>query len=64
MLKEPLHHPSMPEEVTPPAAAAATDSGVTVTHDLGCSCDDEVGKMSFLMSLEHILSFRGQDSLK
>uniref|UniRef100_A0A3B4Y3K8 Ectonucleotide pyrophosphatase/phosphodiesterase 2 n=1 Tax=Seriola lalandi dorsalis TaxID=1841481 RepID=A0A3B4Y3K8_SERLL len=40
MLKEPPHEPSMPKEVTPPSLAS--DSEVTVTHDLGCSCDDEV----------------------
>uniref|UniRef100_A0AAQ5X3S8 SMB domain-containing protein n=1 Tax=Amphiprion ocellaris TaxID=80972 RepID=A0AAQ5X3S8_AMPOC len=40
MLKEPPFQPSMPEEVTPPSPAS--DSDVTVTQDLGCSCDDEV----------------------
>lgn len=40
MLKDPPHQPSMPEEVTPPSLAS--DSEVAVTHDLGCSCDDEV----------------------
>uniref|UniRef100_A0A3B4UHV7 Ectonucleotide pyrophosphatase/phosphodiesterase 2 n=1 Tax=Seriola dumerili TaxID=41447 RepID=A0A3B4UHV7_SERDU len=40
MLKEPPYEPSMPKEVTPPSLAS--DSEVTVTHDLGCSCDDEV----------------------
>lgn len=40
MLKEPQFLPSMPQEVTPPSPAS--DSEVTVTHDLGCSCDDEV----------------------
>uniref|UniRef100_A0A8C4ILS6 SMB domain-containing protein n=1 Tax=Dicentrarchus labrax TaxID=13489 RepID=A0A8C4ILS6_DICLA len=40
MLKEPLYHPSMPEEVTPPSPTSDPDA--TVTHDLGCSCDDEV----------------------
>ncbi|XP_073319254.1 autotaxin-like [Pagrus major] len=39
MLKEPPHHPSMPEEVTSPSPAS--DSGAALTHDLGCSCDDE-----------------------
>ncbi|GLD59508.1 ectonucleotide pyrophosphatase/phosphodiesterase family member 2-like protein [Lates japonicus] len=39
MLKEPPHRPSMPEEVTPPSLAS--DAEVTVSHDLGCSCDDE-----------------------
>lgn len=40
LLKEPPFQPSMPEEVTPPSPVS--DSGqVTVTHDLGCSCDDE-----------------------
>uniref|UniRef100_A0A4W6BM90 Ectonucleotide pyrophosphatase/phosphodiesterase 2 n=1 Tax=Lates calcarifer TaxID=8187 RepID=A0A4W6BM90_LATCA len=39
MLKEPPHQPSMPEEVTPPSLASDTE--VTVSHDLGCSCDDE-----------------------
>uniref|UniRef100_A0A3Q3JT22 Ectonucleotide pyrophosphatase/phosphodiesterase 2 n=1 Tax=Monopterus albus TaxID=43700 RepID=A0A3Q3JT22_MONAL len=36
MLREPPFQPHMPEEGTPP-------SPLTVTHDLGCSCDDEVG---------------------
>uniref|UniRef100_A0AAQ6AE41 SMB domain-containing protein n=1 Tax=Amphiprion ocellaris TaxID=80972 RepID=A0AAQ6AE41_AMPOC len=40
MLKEPPFQPSMPEEVTPPSPAS--DSDVTVTQDLGCSCDDEL----------------------
>uniref|UniRef100_A0A3Q1G9Y5 Ectonucleotide pyrophosphatase/phosphodiesterase 2 n=1 Tax=Acanthochromis polyacanthus TaxID=80966 RepID=A0A3Q1G9Y5_9TELE len=39
MLKEPPFQPSMPEEVTPPSPAS--DSDVTVTQDLGCSCDAE-----------------------
>uniref|UniRef100_A0A7N6B281 SMB domain-containing protein n=1 Tax=Anabas testudineus TaxID=64144 RepID=A0A7N6B281_ANATE len=39
MLKEAPFQPSMPEEVTPPSLAS--DAEVTVTHDLGCSCDDE-----------------------
>ncbi|XP_037549052.1 ectonucleotide pyrophosphatase/phosphodiesterase family member 2 [Nematolebias whitei] len=39
ILREPVFHPTMPEEVTPPMRAA--NSGVTVTQDLGCSCDDE-----------------------
>eukprot|EP00064_Thunnus_orientalis_P012889 superscaffoldBa00002030_g12925 len=40
MLKEPPYQPTMPEEVTPPSPVS--DSGqITVTHDLGCSCDDE-----------------------
>ncbi|XP_069372354.1 autotaxin isoform X1 [Paralichthys olivaceus] len=41
MLKEPPHRPSMPQEVTEPTPPS--DGEVTVTHDLGCSCDDEVG---------------------
>uniref|UniRef100_A0A3Q3JSX3 SMB domain-containing protein n=1 Tax=Monopterus albus TaxID=43700 RepID=A0A3Q3JSX3_MONAL len=41
MLREPPFQPHMPEEVTPPSPAS--DLKLTVTHDLGCSCDDEVG---------------------
>uniref|UniRef100_A0A3B5B920 Ectonucleotide pyrophosphatase/phosphodiesterase family member 2-like n=1 Tax=Stegastes partitus TaxID=144197 RepID=A0A3B5B920_9TELE len=40
MLKEPPFHPSMPDEVTAPSPASASDG--SVTQDLGCSCDDEV----------------------
>ncbi|RVE67061.1 hypothetical protein OJAV_G00113580 [Oryzias javanicus] len=39
MLKEPVFHPTRPEEVTPPSPASDSDS--KVTNDLGCSCDDE-----------------------
>uniref|UniRef100_A0A3Q0RT59 Ectonucleotide pyrophosphatase/phosphodiesterase 2 n=1 Tax=Amphilophus citrinellus TaxID=61819 RepID=A0A3Q0RT59_AMPCI len=38
MLKEPPFQPSMPEEVTPPSHTSASE----ISHDLGCSCDDEV----------------------
>uniref|UniRef100_A0A665UB52 SMB domain-containing protein n=1 Tax=Echeneis naucrates TaxID=173247 RepID=A0A665UB52_ECHNA len=41
MLKEPPYRPSMPAEVTAPSPPS--DSEVTATYDLGCSCDDEVG---------------------
>ncbi|XP_005944849.1 ectonucleotide pyrophosphatase/phosphodiesterase family member 2 [Haplochromis burtoni] len=37
MLKDPPFHPSMPEEVTPPSPP----SDAEISHDLGCSCDDE-----------------------
>lgn len=40
MLKEPVFHPTMPEEVTPPSPAS--DSDGKGTNDLGCSCDHEV----------------------
>lgn len=40
LLKAPPFLPSMPQEVTPPSPAS--DSAVAATHDLGCSCDDEV----------------------
>uniref|UniRef100_A0A3Q3A3D5 Ectonucleotide pyrophosphatase/phosphodiesterase 2 n=1 Tax=Kryptolebias marmoratus TaxID=37003 RepID=A0A3Q3A3D5_KRYMA len=40
LLREPRFQPTMPEEVTPPSPAS--DPDVTTTHDLGCSCDDEV----------------------
>lgn len=40
MLKEPPFHPSVPQEVTPPSPAS--DPHATLSHDLGCSCDDEV----------------------
>uniref|UniRef100_A0A665UAT1 SMB domain-containing protein n=1 Tax=Echeneis naucrates TaxID=173247 RepID=A0A665UAT1_ECHNA len=39
MLKEPPYRPSMPAEVTAPSPPS--DSEVTATYDLGCSCDDE-----------------------
>ncbi|XP_056154936.1 ectonucleotide pyrophosphatase/phosphodiesterase family member 2 [Lampris incognitus] len=39
MLREPPYQPTMPQEVTPPSPAS--DAEATVTHDLGCSCDDE-----------------------
>uniref|UniRef100_UPI003AAFB1D1 autotaxin-like n=1 Tax=Centroberyx gerrardi TaxID=166262 RepID=UPI003AAFB1D1 len=39
MLREPPHQPSMPQEVTSPSPASDPDAAVT--HDLGCSCDDE-----------------------
>uniref|UniRef100_A0A8C9XN80 Ectonucleotide pyrophosphatase/phosphodiesterase 2 n=1 Tax=Sander lucioperca TaxID=283035 RepID=A0A8C9XN80_SANLU len=39
MLQHPPYQPSMPEEVTPPTPPSNSDA---VTHDLGCSCDDEV----------------------
>ncbi|XP_034016368.1 ectonucleotide pyrophosphatase/phosphodiesterase family member 2 isoform X2 [Thalassophryne amazonica] len=39
MLREPVYRPSMPEEVTQPSPTP--DPQVTVTDDLGCSCDDE-----------------------
>uniref|UniRef100_A0A671UDW6 Ectonucleotide pyrophosphatase/phosphodiesterase 2 n=1 Tax=Sparus aurata TaxID=8175 RepID=A0A671UDW6_SPAAU len=42
MLKEPPHQPSMPEEVTSPSPAS--DSDAALTHDLGCSCDDELSR--------------------
>lgn len=42
MLKNPPFEPSMPEEVTLPSPA---DPDTVVTHDLGCSCDDEVTKI-------------------
>ncbi|KAF1382050.1 hypothetical protein PFLUV_G00160390, partial [Perca fluviatilis] len=38
MLRHPPYQPSTPEEVTPPSPASNSDA---VTHDLGCSCDDE-----------------------
>uniref|UniRef100_A0A3Q3A258 Ectonucleotide pyrophosphatase/phosphodiesterase 2 n=1 Tax=Kryptolebias marmoratus TaxID=37003 RepID=A0A3Q3A258_KRYMA len=46
LLREPRFQPTMPEEVTPPSPAS--DPDVTTTHDLGCSCDDEIGvKLTF-----------------
>ncbi|XP_063755101.1 ectonucleotide pyrophosphatase/phosphodiesterase family member 2-like isoform X1 [Eleginops maclovinus] len=39
MLKDPPFEPSMPEEVTAPSPASDPDT--VVSHDLGCSCDDE-----------------------
>ncbi|TNM92642.1 hypothetical protein fugu_018044 [Takifugu bimaculatus] len=39
MLKVPVHHPSMPEEVTSPAPTSRSDPALI--QDLGCSCDDE-----------------------
>lgn len=44
MLKVPRYHPTVPEEVTPPAPLSSYDGAVT--HDLGCSCDDEVRVVS------------------
>uniref|UniRef100_A0A669ELQ5 Ectonucleotide pyrophosphatase/phosphodiesterase 2 n=1 Tax=Oreochromis niloticus TaxID=8128 RepID=A0A669ELQ5_ORENI len=38
MLKDPPFQPSMSEEVTPPSPP----SDAEISHDLGCSCDDEV----------------------
>ncbi|KAM9824011.1 autotaxin [Neosynchiropus ocellatus] len=37
MLKEPVYHPNMSEEVSPPSP----NSEVNLTDDLGCSCDEE-----------------------
>lgn len=38
LLKDPPFQPSMPEEVTAPSPP----SDAEISHDLGCSCDDEV----------------------
>uniref|UniRef100_A0A672YWX0 SMB domain-containing protein n=1 Tax=Sphaeramia orbicularis TaxID=375764 RepID=A0A672YWX0_9TELE len=39
LLKDPPFTPTMPDEVTPPTPPL--DSEVSLTHDLGCSCDEE-----------------------
>lgn len=44
MLNVPRYHPTMPEEVSPPAPLSGSDGAVT--HDPGCNCDDEVRVMS------------------
>uniref|UniRef100_A0A3Q0RZ61 Ectonucleotide pyrophosphatase/phosphodiesterase 2 n=1 Tax=Amphilophus citrinellus TaxID=61819 RepID=A0A3Q0RZ61_AMPCI len=46
MLKEPPFQPSMPEEVTPPSHTSASE----ISHDLGCSCDDEVLEKNFVFT--------------
>ncbi|XP_067363866.1 autotaxin isoform X1 [Channa argus] len=53
MLRAPPYRPSMPEEATPPSPTS--DPKVTGTHDLGCSCDDEVGGIKRMNKVEEVL---------
>uniref|UniRef100_A0A669C1L9 Ectonucleotide pyrophosphatase/phosphodiesterase 2 n=1 Tax=Oreochromis niloticus TaxID=8128 RepID=A0A669C1L9_ORENI len=48
MLKDPPFQPSMSEEVTPPSPP----SDAEISHDLGCSCDDEVQHVVFADSTQ------------
>uniref|UniRef100_A0A667XCB1 Ectonucleotide pyrophosphatase/phosphodiesterase 2 n=1 Tax=Myripristis murdjan TaxID=586833 RepID=A0A667XCB1_9TELE len=48
MLRQPPFQPSMPEEVTPPSPASDPEAAAAaMTHDLGCSCEDEVSAGKF-----------------
>lgn len=45
VLKNPVHKPTMPDEVSKPTAHVPANG---ITEDLGCTCDDKVGSKGFL----------------
>uniref|UniRef100_A0A667XTW6 Ectonucleotide pyrophosphatase/phosphodiesterase 2 n=1 Tax=Myripristis murdjan TaxID=586833 RepID=A0A667XTW6_9TELE len=52
MLRQPPFQPSMPEEVTPPSPASDPEAAAAaMTHDLGCSCEDESQNTNAKLSL-------------
>lgn len=48
MLRNPVHKPSMPEEVSKPTSSGTLNG---ITDDLGCTCDEKVSKKAYRGSL-------------